>query len=198
MVENKNNEKCVHFCTYIKSISSVLTSCFPSCKSNKSVSMAGQDKLQHLDTEWQELYKRVSHLENIKHTDTVSVEPVPTNNSNHHIQTYVTDEIKQLFTRIDNIEKKMDEYLVVQKANADTMKKLDDKLKKIDEGSWYSVDMNNNSISSNSSRKSTSPVSSVDTDNLSGSSDNLDIQSIDNMDMEITSSDSDTDIIITN
>jgi hypothetical protein len=139
----------------------------------------------------------VSHLENIKHTDTVSVEPVPTNNSNHHIQTYVTDEIKQLFTRIDNIEKKMDEYLVVQKANVDTMKKLDDKLKKIDEGSWYSVDMNNNSISSNNSRKSTSPVSSVDTDNLSGSSDNLDIQSIDNMDMDITSSDSDTDIIIT-
>jgi len=152
------------------------------------------------------LYKRVNELENTSNTNNTTntnkqvVEPIIRQPKDKSIQTYVTDEIKQLFTRMDSIEKKIDEYLVIQQANMDTMQKLDSKLKKMDEGSWYSVDMNNNSISSNNSNKSLSPIRSnlsISSDNLSICSDNLDIQSIDNMDIDV-SSDSDPDTDITN
>ncbi len=204
MTENKKTENSVRVCAYLRSIASVLTSCFPMGK-GKTISMAEQDKLQHLESEWKELYKRVDNLENTSGKVNSNNSEINNNQSqNKCVQTYITEEVKELFTRIDNLEKRLDHFSVIQQSNLDIMKRLDNKLKRMDEGSWYSVDMNNHSLSSNCSHKSDSSdeprlLESDDDDKIShdsndsNDSNNLDVKSLDNLEIDNESFEMDID-----
>ncbi len=139
------------------SIFQYLGNCFP-ISGSKTNSMADQDKLRNLELEWHELYNRVDKLEvntvkiscNTKNTDKktrISTQQ----QSSKLVKNLVDEEVKQLFSRIDLLEKRLDENNEIQKNNLDIMVKLDQTLKKLDNDSWCSVSTHPGSVNSQSS-----------------------------------------------
>ena len=156
--DNINNSNKV--CNYLKVFGNSLLNCFPICGSCSVLSE--QDKLNHLEKEWKDIYDRVNKLEreevvningvtkNIIHRDRA------TNEKEEYIQKVVTDEVKQLFSRVDFIEKKLDTII---KNNDDN---------KI--SNWYSI--NNRNVESPENNQS------EDDSFHSDNTDNSDLSSI--------------------
>ena len=119
MSENTEQNKTIGICSYLKVIGSICYSCFPICRTRPIV-MDPQDKHLNMEDEWKDLYNRLDKLEN---NGVTYKNPAHHKTKTQDEKTYVTDEVRELFTRINHIERRLNEVLNIHKLDAPIKKK---------------------------------------------------------------------------